>query len=118
MKIITNLKVTGLILLIGACITACEPDTRQEANRDVQELKAWVDQNSKRAETATQEEWNEMKEEYNQQTAELEKKSAEWDEDAKKEWEQLKTRWNETENKAEARLRNDEGAAFENDTIN
>ena len=108
MKIITSL--TPGVVLMSISLLACKPDARQEADQDLKELKTWVDEHAVRAETATEEEWSEMKQEFDRRAHDLDAKSAAWDKEAQQEWEQLKMRWNETENKVEARLRNNDAA--------
>ncbi|WP_224744253.1 hypothetical protein [Pontibacter aquaedesilientis] len=79
-------------------------ETGVEAEREYTEFSAWVDDQSSRAETATEAEWREMKAEYKRREAELDAKSDTWDEDAKKGWQDVKSRWNRTEDKVQKRL--------------
>lgn len=79
-------------------------DAGAEANREYSEFSAWVDANSTRAETATEEEWKELKAEYKRREAELDAKSDTWDDDTRNGWERVKDRWNRTENKVQERL--------------
>lgn len=108
MKFYKNIKIMVLAWGMLCCVAACSTETRQGANRDFQEFADWVEENSLRAETATEEEWNEMDAEYNRRATELEKKSAEWDDKTKAEWDELNDRWYETEGKAETRFRDTE----------
>ncbi|WP_018477236.1 hypothetical protein [Pontibacter roseus] len=105
MKFITGIKSFSLTCLLWVAMGACTTDTRQEANSDFEEFATWVEQNAERAETATEEEWNEMQAEYNRRATEIETSSADWDDKTKGEWEVLKERWSETEGKAETRFR-------------
>lgn len=116
MKFSTGIKIAGLVCFLSVLLPACSTETRQEASSEFEQFAAWVDQNAERAETATEEEWNEMQAEYTRRATELETGSADWDDKTKAEWEELKMRWNETEGKAEARFR-DADAAVEGDTI-
>lgn len=103
-----------LACLLAAFMIACTSETRQGANREFEEFSAWVDENSQRAETATEEEWNEMQAEYNRRATEIEKRSADWDDRTKAEWEEVQTRWQETSGRAETRFRaSDEEPAFD-----
>lgn len=114
MKFVTGLKRFGLGCLLTMLMLACTTETRQEATSEFEEFSDWVDENSLRAETATEEEWDEMQAEYTRRTTELEKRSADWDDKTKAEWEELKERWNETEGKAETRFRDaDTGMGIE-----
>ncbi|WP_299703915.1 hypothetical protein [uncultured Pontibacter sp.] len=105
MKFSNNIKIWTLIWLTAGFVMACDVDTRQGASRDFEEFSAWVDTTSQRAETATEEEWNEMQTEYNRRATELETRSADWDEKTKGEWEEMQTRWQETVGRAETRFR-------------
>lgn len=122
MKVTSKFKAIGFAFLLGAFTVACNQETVNdtnegideaqtelgneavEANRDLDEFEAWVQENSRRAETATREEWAETRAEYKRREAELEAESANWDEKTRREWEELKTDWNETENKIQQRL--------------
>ncbi|WP_162052007.1 hypothetical protein [Pontibacter pamirensis] len=75
-----------------------------EANRDIEEFEAWVQDRSGRAETATKEEWAETRAEYRRREAELEAESADWDQETRQAWDELKADWNETENTVRERL--------------
>ncbi|MHC2993053.1 hypothetical protein OB13_16255 [Pontibacter sp. HJ8] len=116
MKFSTAIKIAGFFCFLGMLLPACSTETRQEAGSEFEQFATWVDQNAKRAETATEEEWNEMQAEYTRRSTELESKSADWDDKTKAEWEKLRTQWTETEGKAETRFR-DADAAVEGDTI-
>lgn len=113
-----------MALTVSALTFACNTETRNETNREVEEVEvemsetgvevereyddfaAWVDENSTRAENATEEEWRELKAEYKRREAELDAKSDTWDDDARRGWEDVKARWNRTENKVQERLGN------------
>ncbi|MCP2042105.1 hypothetical protein [Pontibacter sp. HSC-36F09] len=105
MKFIKHIKtwILGCLLLVS--VTACNSETRHSANREVEEFSTWVDENSRRAETATEEEWNEMEAEYNRKTTEIKKRSADWDDQTKAEWEKAQAQWQETIGRAGARFR-------------
>jgi Skp family chaperone for outer membrane proteins len=105
MKFYKSIKTLVLVWLMAAFVMACSSETRHSANREFDEFSAWVDSTSLRAETATEEEWNEMQAEYNRRATELEKRKADWDDKSKAEWEEVQTRWQETVGKAEARFR-------------
>lgn len=94
-----------LIWPMMAFVMACDVDTRQGANREFEEFSAWVDENSQRADTATEEEWSELQAEYNRRATELETRRPDWDEKTRAEWEQVQTRWQETAGRAETRFR-------------
>jgi len=108
MKFSTAIKTFGLVCLLSAFSLACSTETRQEANNDFQQFSAWVEENAKRAETATEEEWNEMDAEYQRRAAEVETRSKDWDDKTKVEWDTLRERWQETAGKAETRFRDAE----------
>src|SRR5690606_2782932 len=109
---------------VSAFTFACNTDTRTETNREVDEAQVemneasvetereyndfsiWVDEQSGRAETATEAEWRETKAEYKRREAELDAKSDTWDDDTRRGWEDVKARWNRTENKVQDRLGN------------
>ncbi|MBD1397932.1 hypothetical protein H9Q13_12210 [Pontibacter sp. JH31] len=105
MKFYKSIKTLALVGLMAAFVMACSSDTRHSANKEFEEFSTWVDTTSKRAETATEEEWNEMQAEYNRRAKELEKRSADWDDKSKAEWEEVQTRWQETMGKTETRFR-------------
>ncbi|WP_299985335.1 hypothetical protein [uncultured Pontibacter sp.] len=105
MKFNKNIKTWLLACLLAGFVMACSSETRHSANRDVEEFSAWVDENSTRAETATEEEWNEMEAEYNRRATEIEKRSADWDDQTKAEWEKVQTQWQETVGRSETRFR-------------
>lgn len=105
MKFINNLKTYLLACLLTALLLACNTQTRQGANREFQDFATWVEESTDRAETATEEEWNELQAEYNRRTAELEKNSNEWDDKTKAEWEGIQTSWQETTGRVETRFR-------------
>ncbi|WP_245868899.1 hypothetical protein [Pontibacter ramchanderi] len=109
-----HIKSCALACLLACLVMACTSETRHSANREVEEFSAWVDENSKRAETATEEEWNEMEAEYNYKATEIEKRSADWDDQTKAEWEKVRTQWQETVGRANTRFRaTDEEPEFE-----
>jgi hypothetical protein len=108
MKFIKVIKSFALICLLASFVMACNTDTRQGASRDFEEFSTWVDENTERAETATEEEWNEMQAEYHRRSLQMEKRSGDWDDKTKGEWDALKERWYETEGKAETRFRANE----------
>jgi Skp family chaperone for outer membrane proteins len=116
MKFSTGIKTAALACFLSVLLSACSTETRQEASSEFEQFSTWVDQNAERAETATEEEWDEMQAEYTRRSTELETKSADWDDKTKAEWEELKMRWSETEGKAETRFR-DADAAVEGDTL-
>lgn len=111
-----------MALTVSAFTFACNTETRTETNREVEEVDVeaneagmeaereyndfavWVDEQSNRADTYTEEEWRETKVEYNRREAELDAKSDTWDDDAKRGWEDVKARWNRTEDKVQKRL--------------
>lgn len=99
-----------LTCLMISFVMACNVETREGASRDFEEFTTWVDQQTERAETATEEEWNEIQAEYHRRSIEIQKRSADWDDKTKGEWEEIQERWNETEGKAEARFRASEEA--------
>ncbi len=105
MKFIDNLKTYLLACLLAVLSIACNTETRQGANREFNEFTTWVEENSSRADTATEEEWNELQAEYNRRTMELEKRSNEWDDKTRAEWEEVQTRWQETTGRVETRFR-------------
>jgi hypothetical protein len=122
MNIKSNLKIMGMALTVSAFTFACNTETRNETNREIDEAQVemnetgrevdreyndfsvWVDEQSNRAETATEAEWRETKAEYNRREAELDAKSDTWDDDTRRGWEDVKARWNRTENKAQERF--------------
>lgn len=132
MKITSTYRTLSFAVLLGACTFACSQetnsnvneeineaqmeapdrpaevslDTSTEANQDIEEFETWVQEQSQRAETATREEWAEIRSEYQRRRAELEAESANWDQEARQEWEELKADWNKVENKARERLGN------------
>jgi multidrug resistance efflux pump len=135
MRITSKFKTVGLAFAMGAFMFACSQEAQNEtneemneaqtemnqevneaqaemdgasgdANRTVEGFTTWVETNSERAETATKEEWEEIKADYKRREAELEAESSTWDEAARQEWEELKMRWNETEQRTEQRLSN------------
>ena len=91
--------------LLAGFVLACTSETRHSANREVEEFSTWVDENSRRAETATEEEWNEMEAEYNRKATEIEKRSADWDDQTKAEWEKVQAQWQETVGRSGTRFR-------------
>jgi hypothetical protein len=105
MKFSKNIKNLMLLWLMTGFVMACDGETRQGANREFEEFSAWVDTTSQRAETATEEEWNEMNAEYHRRATELETRSADWDDRTKAEWEEVQTRWQETTGRTETRFR-------------
>lgn len=105
MKFYKSIKTLALIGLMVTFVMACTSETRHSANKEFEEFSTWVDTTSQRAETATEEEWNEMQAEYNRRATELEKRSADWDDKSKAEWEQVQARWQETVGKSETRFR-------------
>ena len=105
MKFYNNIKIWALLCLMAAFVMSCDGDTRQGANREFEEFSAWVDTTSQRAETATEEEWNEMQGEYNRRATELETRSADWDDRTKAEWEEVQARWQETTGRVQTRFR-------------
>jgi hypothetical protein len=105
MKFSKDIKIWALICLLAAFVMGCDGDTRQGANREFEEFSAWVDENSQRADTATEEEWSELQAEYNRRATELETRSADWDDRTKAEWEEVQTRWQETTGRTETRFR-------------
>mgnify|MGYP003576383211 CR=1 FL=1 len=109
MKFIEHIKTCILVCLLAVSITACSSETRHSANNEVAEFSTWVEENSTRAETATEEEWNEMEAEYNRKATEVEKRSADWDDQTKAEWEKVQAQWQETVGRTGARFRAAEG---------
>ncbi|GGG28725.1 hypothetical protein [Pontibacter amylolyticus] len=109
MKFIEHIKSWTLVCLLVTSVTACTSETRHSANNEVEEFSTWVDENSRRAETATEEEWNEMEAEYNRKATEVEKRSADWDDQTKAEWEKVQAKWQETVGRSGARFRATEG---------
>jgi hypothetical protein len=105
MKFSKYIKTLMLIWLAAAFVMGCNVETRQGASRDFEEFSAWVDTTSQRAETATEEEWNEINAEYNRRATELETRSADWDDKTKAEWEEVQNRWQETTGRTETRFR-------------
>jgi hypothetical protein len=105
MKFINNLKTYLLICLLAAFVMACNTETRQGANREFEEFTAWMEENSSRADTATEEEWSELQAEYNRRATELEKRNTEWDDRQRAEWEETQARWQETVGRVETRFR-------------
>lgn len=123
MKFSKIIKIWTLIWLMAGFVMACDGETRQGANREFEEFSSWVDTTSQRAETATEEEWNEMNAEYNRRATELEARSADWDDKTKAEWEKVQTRWQETAGRTETRFRASEvdmsgEASPSTDTVN
>ncbi|MBF9252403.1 hypothetical protein I2I11_03775 [Pontibacter sp. 172403-2] len=124
MKLTSKFKTAGLGIALGFMAVACNPETRQEANEEVNEAQAevtdatvaadneyddfsaWVRTNTDKAETATADEWNEIDTEYSRREAELDAKSDTWDDQTKQEWQELKNDWKETRAKAKQRLGN------------
>ena len=122
MKVTSKYRTLGIAFMLGAFTVACNQETVNdtnegideaqtelgneavEANRDLDEFEAWVQDRTRRAETATKEEWVETRAEYKRREAEFETKNANWDEETRREWEELKANWNETENKIQQRL--------------
>lgn len=121
MKFTKGITFFGLTLLLAALMLSCESrepttdsaattadaPTARNGNREFREFADWVQQRSNQADTATEEEWHDMKREFNERSMALEGKTAEWSEETRQEWEQLKADWRETEGKADARLRDD-----------
>ncbi|PVY41766.1 hypothetical protein [Pontibacter virosus] len=105
MKFIRHIKTWILVCLLAGSIAACSSETRHSANREVEEFSTWVEENSKRAETATEEEWNEMEAEYNRKATDIEKRSADWDDQTKAEWEKVQAQWQETVGRSGTRFR-------------
>ncbi|WP_076669824.1 hypothetical protein [Pontibacter indicus] len=109
MEFIKQIKTWMLACLLAGLTIACTSETRHSANREVEEFTTWVDENSTRAETATEEEWNEMEAEYNRKATEIEKRSSDWDDQTKAEWEKVQAQWQETAGRVGARFRATEG---------
>lgn len=105
MKFINNLKTYLLACLLTAFLFACNTETRQGANREFEDFMTWVEENSNRADTASEEEWSELQAEYNRRAAEMEKRSNEWDDKNKAEWEEVQARWQETTGRVQTRFR-------------
>lgn len=105
MKFSIRIKTFTLACFLTCFLLACNNETRQKNNSGIEEFSEWVDEKAERAETATEEEWDEMQAEYALKTKELKIKRADWDDQSKAEWEELKQRWKETESKTEARFR-------------
>lgn len=124
MKVTSKLKTIGLAIALGAFTSACSQETVNDtnaaideaqtelgdeaidANSELNEFEAWVNNNTGRAENATAEEWAELRAEYERRETALEAKSADWDDNTRQEWEEVKADWNEMENKVQTRLGN------------
>ncbi|WP_255594109.1 hypothetical protein [Pontibacter sp. HSC-14F20] len=100
-----HIKTWIMVCLLAGLVVACTSETRHSANREVEEFSTWIEENSKRAETATEEEWNEMEAAYNRKATEIEKRSADWDDQTKAEWEKAQVQWQETVGRAGTRFR-------------
>ncbi|MHA6248944.1 hypothetical protein ACXYMU_13455 [Pontibacter sp. CAU 1760] len=124
MKVTSKFKTIGMALALGAFTVACSQETvedtnnavdeaqvemseeNMEANNNLREFDAWVDNNANRAETMTEEEFREARTEYRRREAEFERESATWDDETKREWEEMKRSWNDLENSVQRRLGN------------
>ncbi|MBC5775235.1 hypothetical protein H8S95_14240 [Pontibacter sp. KCTC 32443] len=96
MKFISNLKM-WLPVLLCTCLIACDPNTKQEASRDLSDFSNWVNQNAERAPMLTNEEWEELNTEYENRVSELEAESDKWDDQTRQQWEGIKAKWAEAE---------------------
>jgi hypothetical protein len=122
MKMYNKFKTTGLALSMGLFVFACNTETQNEtnqevdeaqvemtetnrdANREIEEFDSWVSTNTERAENVTAEEYREMRTEYARREAELEAKSANWDDETRRTWKNTKQEWEEFENGVKKRL--------------
>lgn len=133
MKIVSKFRTIGFALAIGLFTFACNQETQNEtnaevdeaqtelseenaeanaelneagaeANQEYDEFSGWVKTNTEKAETVTADEYREMRAEYNRKEAEFEAESSTWDEETRREWEETKAEWNEFENKVQKRL--------------
>lgn len=134
MEISSTIKSIGVAFAVGAFMFACTQETQNETNAELNEAQTemgaatdeaqaemneagdelneagdemaiWTDENETRAETATEEEWEQMKADYKKREAEVEAKSADWDEDQRSRWQKVKDRYKKTEDKVQARFR-------------
>lgn len=119
-------KTVGLALTVGMFAFACNSETQNETNSEVDEaqvemseansdmnreanssyndFETWVSTNTNNAETITEEEYRERRAEYKRREAEAEAESATWDDDTRTAWEKTKTEWKEFENGVQRRL--------------
>lgn len=115
-------KSIGIALTVGMFAFACNTETRdatnsevedaqvevnetdRDATREVNEFNTWVTTNTERADNVTAEEYREMRAEYNRREAEFEAESSTWDEDTRRAWEETKREWKEFENSVQKRL--------------
>ncbi len=122
MEITSKIKTIGFALALGSFMFACSQETQNETNAEVNEaqaemteenmearssyddFEAWVNTNTDRAETVTEDEYREMRTEYKRREAEVEAESSTWDDETRQAWEKTKADWNEFENKVQQRL--------------
>lgn len=93
MKFIQTMKFGLPVLGLSLLLLACDPGTRQEADRDFSDFSAWVNQNAERAPMLTEQEWNDLNEEFESRSAAMEADSEQWDEQMQQEWQEIKDRW-------------------------
>lgn len=119
---LNKFKTTGIALAIGAVTFACNSETQNEANREIDETQVemtetnteanrsvdefnnWVATNTERSENMTADEYREMRAEYKRREAELEAESANWDADTRRAWDETKKEWKDFENSIQKRL--------------